>query len=296
MFLFEWPLYESLNPAFLAVFAFIGALFGSFFNVLSQRWGNTQLRANDEQSALWLKLRGVDASIKDQPCKPLMGGRSSCPHCKAPIPLYRNIPLVSWLLQRGKTSCCKQSISIRYLAFEVVGAALFTAVAWLISPSMYALTISIMLMILVLISVVDLHDGFIPDSLLMISAGIGLALTTHENHWITPAVSIEYLVLTSLCVILFFTLLSKLVGRGVIGGADQYLLGISASIQGPVFFMTLPVLLVVLIISAMLIKSGRVKRGFFTRLIDAEKSVPAGPAISISIIVGVFIHLSGIAG
>lgn len=56
--------------------------------------------------------------------------RSFCPHCGAPIAWYRNIPLLSWLLLRGKGACCGKPIAVRYWLVELVCALLFTAIAW----------------------------------------------------------------------------------------------------------------------------------------------------------------------
>lgn len=47
-------------------------------------------------------------------------GRSFCPLCKKPIPLLRNIPLISYLLQGGKSACCKQPISAQYPLVELI--------------------------------------------------------------------------------------------------------------------------------------------------------------------------------
>jgi leader peptidase (prepilin peptidase) / N-methyltransferase len=51
--------------------------------------------------------------------------RSACPHCGDPIPLYHNLPILSWLVLRGKCRSCKQPISPRYLAIEVLTGLLF---------------------------------------------------------------------------------------------------------------------------------------------------------------------------
>lgn len=59
--------------------------------------------------------------------------RSFCPHCGAGIAWYRNIPLISWLLLRGRGACCGKPIAVRYWLVELVCALLFTAVAWYFS-------------------------------------------------------------------------------------------------------------------------------------------------------------------
>lgn len=286
--IFNLPLYESMSPIFLLVFSFVGALFGSFFNVLSQRWGDRQIFTNDSQAQLWMHLRnpkGKKPKAIDEP-KSLMGGRSSCPSCSKPIPIYLNIPILSWVMLLGKSRCCESKIPFRYLAFEIAGASLFFLVGYLLQPSMYALILSIALMIAILIGVIDLKDGFIPDSLLVALLAISMALTTHSGHWVSSSEAVEWMLYVGGFVFIFFWLMSALAGRGVMGGADQYLLIVSASIQGSMFLKTLPIMVIGLVVTAYFIKSGKIERGFFTKLIDSEKSVPAGPAIVLSLIFG----------
>lgn len=56
--------------------------------------------------------------------------RSFCPQCQAPIPWYLNLPVISYLLLRGRTACCGRHYTARYCAVELVCALLFAAVAW----------------------------------------------------------------------------------------------------------------------------------------------------------------------
>lgn len=56
--------------------------------------------------------------------------RSFCPHCKKEIPWYLNLPIISWLLLRGKSACCGQRIPVRYWLVETACATLFALIAW----------------------------------------------------------------------------------------------------------------------------------------------------------------------
>jgi leader peptidase (prepilin peptidase)/N-methyltransferase len=51
--------------------------------------------------------------------------RSFCPHCAVPIPFYRNIPVISFILQKGLCAECKQPISVQYIIVEVLSGFLF---------------------------------------------------------------------------------------------------------------------------------------------------------------------------
>ena len=76
----------------------LGLCFGSFLNVCIYRL------------PLW---------------KSVVTPRSACPHCGDLIPLYHNVPVLSWLILRGKCRSCKQPISPRYLLVELLTGALF---------------------------------------------------------------------------------------------------------------------------------------------------------------------------
>lgn len=56
--------------------------------------------------------------------------RSFCPQCKAPIPWYLNLPVLSYLVLRGRTACCHRHYTARYCVVELVCALLFAAIAW----------------------------------------------------------------------------------------------------------------------------------------------------------------------
>lgn len=85
-------------------FALFGACVGSFLNVVIYRMPR-EMSVNDPR-------------------------RSFCPACKAPIPWYLNLPILSWLVLRGRAACCGVRISVRYWLVEVCTAALFAALSW----------------------------------------------------------------------------------------------------------------------------------------------------------------------
>lgn len=290
----NWSLYEGMGWPFLLVFVFIGALIGSFFNVLSQRWPAYQINANDEQSKMWITLRGHSTTLSPKPTRSLMGDRSQCPQCDTPIPLFRNIPLFSWIIQRGRSACCQAPISLRYLAFEFVGAFIFTLIALTLGPTTYGLVLGITAMVLVLIAVIDLSDGLIPDALLMwLAVGIYLC-ASHQGHWIDLTAALSYHLGILAVVMVIMGLMSLLAGKGVMGSADQHLLALVGALLGQVFYLSLAVIVVGLVITASLVRSGALKRGLFAEIIDAKRSVPAGPAICLGALLGIMYIITGV--
>ncbi|GAA5481074.1 prepilin peptidase [Haloferula sargassicola] len=96
------------HPAWLVAAFLVGICVGSFLNVVIYRLP-------------------IGLSVNDPK-------RSFCPGCKSPIPMRRNLPLVSWLVLRGKCADCGGRISIRYFLVELLTGLLFTA-AWAVMMS-----------------------------------------------------------------------------------------------------------------------------------------------------------------
>jgi leader peptidase (prepilin peptidase) / N-methyltransferase len=127
------PVYEFLFSAFAFV---LGAAVGSFLNVCIYRWP-------------------VDLSIN----KPR---RSFCPACKQPIPWHQNLPLVSWILLRGRCANCGAKIAFRYFAVELISALLFLVI-WQNFPWQMAIAYWIFMSLLIVGTFIDLEHFIIPD-------------------------------------------------------------------------------------------------------------------------------------
>ncbi|HEX3619031.1 MAG TPA: prepilin peptidase [Candidatus Udaeobacter sp.] len=127
------PIYKFLFGAFALV---LGATVGSFLNVCIYRWP-------------------VDLSIN----RPR---RSFCPNCKQPIPWHQNLPLISWLVLRGRCANCGAKISFRYFAVELVTALLFLAI-WESFPWQIAIAYWIFISFLIIGTFIDFEHFIIPD-------------------------------------------------------------------------------------------------------------------------------------
>src|SRR5947208_6152861 len=133
-------------------FAFVlGAAVGSFLNVCIYRLP-------------------VDLSIN----RPR---RSFCPACKQPILWHQNIPLISWLLLRGRCTKCGAKISFRYFAVELLTALLFLAV-WQTFPWQMAIAYWIFISLLIIGTFIDFEHFIIPDRVTIggIVAGVACSL------------------------------------------------------------------------------------------------------------------------
>jgi leader peptidase (prepilin peptidase)/N-methyltransferase len=104
---------------------------------------------------------------------------SHCPSCDAPVRLYDNIPVLSWLLLRGRCRDCAQPIGSRYPLVEALTAALFAAVAVVHAHDTTMLVLGLVLVaFLVPIALIDADLRVIPNKLTLPAAVLGLVLGT----------------------------------------------------------------------------------------------------------------------
>jgi leader peptidase (prepilin peptidase)/N-methyltransferase len=101
---------------------------------------------------------------------------SHCPHCKRRIAFYDNIPVVSWVVLRGRCRYCRKPISPRYLVVELLTAGLFVAAWARFGPNWEFLRAVLLVSLLVVLALVDLEHMVIPFRLSV--PGVALALGT----------------------------------------------------------------------------------------------------------------------
>jgi leader peptidase (prepilin peptidase)/N-methyltransferase len=102
--------------------------------------------------------------------------RSACPHCEAPIRSRDNIPVVSYLLRRGRCRDCKSPIGWRYPAVELGTAVLAAACAADFGLSLRALAAAIFCAALVTISATDIERRIVPNRVVLPATVVVLAL------------------------------------------------------------------------------------------------------------------------
>ena len=89
--------------------------------------------------------------------------RSFCPHCKTSLPALQNLPVITWLLQRGRCRNCQAPIAVRYLLVEVLTGVLYLA-AWWFLPMESAILAIVLFTILVTVTFIDGEHQLIPTS------------------------------------------------------------------------------------------------------------------------------------
>ncbi len=98
--------------------------------------------------------------------------RSFCPHCKKPIPMWLNMPLISWLWLRGKCAECRAPIAFRYFGVELLTGCLFAACWWGFPPQAVGF-LWVLMAVLVVVSFIDAEHLIIPTGMTWAGALVG---------------------------------------------------------------------------------------------------------------------------
>jgi len=165
----------ALSPAAgVVAAALLGLIVGSFLNVVIYRLPlilDRQWRAEcaqSEASAL------VPAPPEQAARFNLIVPRSACPSCHRTISAIHNIPVLSFVLLRGRCAYCQARISLRYPAIELLTAALTALVVWrfgLQAPGVCAMLVT---WFLIALACIDLDHQLLPDSLTLPLLWLGL--------------------------------------------------------------------------------------------------------------------------
>src|SRR3954451_10214193 len=107
----------------------------------------------------------------------IVGPRSRCPGCGVQIAAYDNVPVVSWLVLRGRARCCGTAISPRYPLTELTLGILYAATVLVLwdEPGEIALGL-ILVTTLLAVTLTDLERRIIPNKILTVAAVLGLVI------------------------------------------------------------------------------------------------------------------------
>jgi len=136
----------NLDPVIASAIFVLGLAFGSFLNVCIYR----------------LPL-GIS----------VITPRSACPRCKQGIAFYDNMPVLSWLILRGRCRNCKTRISPRYLAIELLTGALFLACYWYFGLTLSTLKYCSFAFLLLGLIFTDAETKLLPDKLTLPGLALG---------------------------------------------------------------------------------------------------------------------------
>jgi len=160
------------DPAFFTLTCTaLGLIVGSFLNVVILR-----LPKMMEQG--WQR---ECCEVLDQPAPvqepiSLSHPGSHCPGCGAAIKPWQNIPVISWLVLRGRCAQCGMGISVRYPAVELITGVLSGLAAWHFGFGIEALSALALIWMLVALTGIDIDTQLLPDSITLPLLWLGLAV------------------------------------------------------------------------------------------------------------------------
>ncbi|MFZ3018304.1 MAG: A24 family peptidase [Gallionella sp.] len=173
--LFE--LLQSSPPAFTGVCAVLGLMVGSFLNVVIHRLPKMMELGWQQQCA---ELRGEQPA--ETPRYNLLVPRSACPHCNHAIGAMENIPVISYLLLRGKCKGCGARISPRYPIIETISGVLSAYAAWHFGFGWAAAGALLLVWALLALTAIDFDTQLLPDDITLPLLWIGLLLNSFGTY------------------------------------------------------------------------------------------------------------------
>ena len=146
--------------AFTGLCAVLGMMVGSFLNVVIHRLPKMLELGWQQQCA---ELRGEE--LAPAPAYNLVFPHSACPHCNHPISAWENIPIVSYLLLRGKCKGCGAAISPRYPIIELTSGIMCGYAAWHFGFGPAAIGALLLIWALLALTAIDFDTQLLPDDI-----------------------------------------------------------------------------------------------------------------------------------
>lgn len=289
-------LITASTPLFLTGVFIFGLLIGSFLNVVILR---LPARLEHDWRCQCKELLEIE-STKDEAEKApldLMWSRSQCPECGHFIKSYENIPLISYLLLRGRCSSCKTPISIRYPAIEAITATMFLAVAIYFGPNLQTLAALSVTALLIAMTFIDIDHQLLPDDLTFLLLWSGLFASLF-NIFTDPVSSIIGALAGYLSLWLVYHLFRLFTGKEGMGYGDFKLLAALGAWMG---WQMLP--LIILLSSLVGAVIGLIMIGMKRH--KSSQPMPFGPFIALAgwvallwgdQIIDAYLRNSGLAG
>ncbi len=281
--------------AVVALAGVLGLIVGSFLNVVILRLPVRLMHDWRMQSRELLELD--ETSESTEPAPPgIVREPSHCPKCKHPLGVLDNIPLLSWLLLRGRCRYCKVPISIQYPIVELLTGICSAAVVWHFGFGWQAGAGLLLTWSLIAMSGIDLRTQLLPDQMTLPLLWLGLLISLAPlfvgTYRSILGAAIGYLSLWSI-----YWLFKLSTGKEGMGYGDFKLLAALGAWMGPVAL--LPIALLASLIGALIGGITLAVRGQ-----DRMTPIPFGPFLAAAgwvwflfdgPLLGFYQHLFGLA-
>ena len=167
---------QEVPSAFVVVCLMLGLVVGSFLNVVIHRLPKMMELAWQQQCAELSGEAPDHASAKSlrPPTYNLIVPHSACPHCNHPISAWENIPIISYLLLRGRCRRCHAPISLRYPIIEATSGLLCAYAAWHFGFGWTAGSALLLIWALLALTAIDFDTQLLPDDITLPLLWLGL--------------------------------------------------------------------------------------------------------------------------
>lgn len=179
-------IFNAYPPLFLAAVFVISLLVGSFLNVVIYRLPVMMEREWKQECRFILELDEPTTAKAhdDNPYEEQTGKfnlaypHSCCPKCNSAIKPWQNIPVISYLLLKGKCANCRTGISARYPIIEAVTGILSVVIAWYLGVSLQTLAALFFTWSLISLTMIDADHKLLPDQITLPLLWLGLLLNS----------------------------------------------------------------------------------------------------------------------
>jgi leader peptidase (prepilin peptidase)/N-methyltransferase len=156
----------------------LGLVVGSFLNVVIYR---LPLMMESRWRQDCCELLEVQQE-QEAPRLTLSTPNSHCPHCGTAIKPWHNIPVLSYLLLRGKCANCGVGISLRYPTVELVTGLLTLSLAWYFPLSWALLGAVLFTWALLVLTMIDVDHKLLPDDITLPLLWLGLLFNLNSTY------------------------------------------------------------------------------------------------------------------
>ena len=199
--------------------------------------------------------------------------RSRCPSCKTMIRSFENIPVLSYLLKKGKCQHCNASISLQYPLVELFTAILTGLVAYKYGFGFQAFSAILLTWSLIALAVIDFNTTLLPDNITLPFLWFGI-LANYFGIFCSLQDSVMGAIVGYMSLWLVFHIFKLITGKDGMGFGDFKLLALLGAWLGWQYI--LPIILISSIVGSVI--------GIFlivTKLLPRDKPTPFGPYLAL---------------